>query len=158
MVVCVSVLVLGGREQWTIELWYFEVSNMEPGPIDPRLGTFEPATMGFESLEARPPRTWKQGQVLLAGTVQLGSLEARLFWLWAMEPWTWELEHVDPGRIGPRDMDLGLGAIELMRAPELMGAPELMRAPELMGAPELTTAAGAMEGVLVGRHMANKDI
>ena len=52
MVVCVSVLVLGGREPWTIELWSFEVSSMEPGPIDPRLGTFEPGTMEFESLVA----------------------------------------------------------------------------------------------------------
>ena len=122
---------------------------MEPGPIDPR---FEPGTMNFDSIEARPPRSWKQGQVLLAGTVELGPLEARLFWLWAIEPGTWELEDVNPGQIGPRDIDLGLGAIELMRAPELIGGPELIRAPEL------TTRVWAMERVLVGRHMANRDI
>ena len=131
-----SVLYLGGRDPCTIYIWSFEVSNMEPGPSEPRLGTFEPGTMEFESLEARPPGLG----VLEAGTVELGSLEARPFGLWAMKTGTWELEDVNPGQIGPRDIDLGLGAIELMRAPEL------------------TTRVWAMERVLVGRHMANRDI
>ena len=110
---------------------------MEPGPSEPRLGTFEPGTMEFESLEARPPGLG----VLEAGTVELGSLEARPFGLWAMKTGTWELEDIDPGPKGLGDMGLGLGGIELM------------------GAFELTTRAWAMERVLVGsRPMANRDI
>ena len=135
MVVCVSVLFLEGRELWTIELWSFEVSNMEPGPNKQRLGTL--GTMKFECMEARP-----SGLGLLeAGTVELGSLEARPFGLWAMESGTWELEDIDTGSGNMGLGSMGLGAIELM------------------GATEQTLGAWAVERVLVGsRPMANRDI